>query len=158
MCALRPGIPGVSENIRVRSVVGRLLEHSRIFYFLNDGAEDIYISSADWMPRNFYERAEVCSPINDPRLKKRLLNEILAAYMADNVKARVLSRDGTYSRINKRGGPVKSKRFNAQEFLIDVAENKVSLDEIPGNALSAPRKKVARRRKAAPVHTNEENE
>ncbi|HZS26681.1 MAG TPA: polyphosphate kinase 1, partial [Candidatus Angelobacter sp.] len=88
MCSLRPGVPGVSDNIVVRSVVGRLLEHSRIFYFENGGNEEIYISSADWMPRNLYERVEVLCPILDESLKQRMKNEILAAYMADNVKSR----------------------------------------------------------------------
>jgi polyphosphate kinase len=146
MCALRPGIPGVSENIRVRSIVGRLLEHSRIFYFLNNGADDVYISSADWMPRNFYERAEVCCPVNDPRLKKRLLQEILPAYLADNVKARVLSRDGSYSHIRH----ARAKVFNAQEFLIDMAENKAGIEDIP--EIPEPiSKKRPRRRKAPSV-------
>jgi polyphosphate kinase len=146
MCALTPGVPGVSDNIRVRSIVGRLLEHSRIFYFLNNGAEDVFISSADWMPRNFYERAEVCCPVTDARLKKRLLHEILAAYLADNVKARVLNRDGSYTHLKHS----KAKAFNAQEFLIDMAENKTSVDLIPDNALPAPKKR-ARRRTATPA-------
>lgn len=142
MCALRPGVPGVSENIRVRSVVGRLLEHSRIFYFLNNGADDVYISSADWMPRNFYERAEVCCPVNDPRLKKRLLQEILPAYLADNTKARVLNRHGSYSHIKH----AKAKVFNAQEFLIELAENKASIEQIPDVPIHVAKKRIRRRR------------
>ena len=74
VCALRPGVPGVSENIRVRSVLGRFLEHSRIFYFYNGGAEDVYLSSADWMDRNFFRRIEVCFPVLNKKLKKRLNN------------------------------------------------------------------------------------
>ncbi len=144
MCALRPGVPGVSDNIRVRSVVGRFLEHSRIFYFLNGGAEDVFISSADWMPRNFYERAEVLTPIADPRLKKRLINEILSAYMADNVKSRLLNRDGSYTHLRH----TKAKAFNAQEFLMEVSEGKASADEIPSDALPRPKKRVSRRRTA----------
>src|SRR5215813_8283670 len=99
MCSLRPGVPGVSDNIVVRSVVGRFLEHSRIFFFQNRGDEEIYISSADWMPRNLYERVEVMCPLLDPSLQQRAKNEILAAYMADNVKARLLNRNGEYSRL-----------------------------------------------------------
>jgi len=123
MCALRPGVPGVSDNIRVRSIVGRFLEHSRAFYFLNDGAEEAYISSADWMPRNLYERAEVLCPIKDPVLLERLRDEILGAYLADNCKARILTRSGAYKHVyskNKKG----TNDFSAQEFLIAVAEGR----------------------------------
>ncbi len=79
VCALKPGVPGVSENIRVRSVVGRFLEHSRVFYFHNDGAEDVYLSSADWMDRNFFRRVEICFPVLDAKLKKRVISEGLQA-------------------------------------------------------------------------------
>ena len=81
VCALRPGLPGVSENIRVRSVLGRFLEHSRVFYFHNDGAEDVYLSSADWMDRNFFRRIEICFPVLEPRLKKRVIREGLKPYL-----------------------------------------------------------------------------
>src|SRR6202035_740863 len=84
MCVLRPGVPGVSENIRVRSILGRFLEHSRIFAFENGGNQEIYCGSADWMPRNLFERCEVVFPVGDPGLRARLSNEILAAYLADN--------------------------------------------------------------------------
>src|SRR5271156_6698203 len=94
ICAIRPGLKGVSENIRVRSVVGRFLEHSRIFYFANGGAEEFYCGSADWMPRNLFERCEVVFPVKDAQLCARLRNEILAAYLADTVKTRLLSGDG----------------------------------------------------------------
>src|SRR5205085_4222841 len=73
VCALRPGIEGLSENIRVRSVVGRFLEHSRVFYFDNGGAEDVYLASADWMARNFFRRIELCFPVLDPGLKRRVI-------------------------------------------------------------------------------------
>jgi polyphosphate kinase len=121
MCALRPGIPGISDNIRVRSIVGRFLEHSRAFYFLNGGNDEAYISSADWMPRNLYERAEVLCPVRDPVLLERLRDEILGAYLADNCKARILTRSGTYKRMTagKKGGD-----FSAQDFLIAVAEGR----------------------------------
>src|SRR5205085_11330992 len=81
MCSLRPGVPGVSENITVRSIVGRFLEHTRIFYFENAGDEEIYISSADWMPRNLYERVEVMCPVLDLSLLQRIKDEVLAAYL-----------------------------------------------------------------------------
>src|SRR5215813_7526123 len=98
ICALRPGIRGVSDNIRVRSIVGRYLEHSRIYYFANGGEEDIYIGSADWMPRNLYERVEVLVPVRDEMLRGRVRHEILDAYLADNRKARILLKDATYIR------------------------------------------------------------
>src|SRR5437899_3450293 len=89
-CALRPGVRGISERIRVRSSVGRFLEHSRIFYFANGGQDEVYLSSADWMPRNLYERVEVMFPVKDPMLRNRIMHEILSAYLADSIKARVL--------------------------------------------------------------------
>ena len=96
MCALRPGIRGVSDRIRVRSIVGRFLEHSRIFYFANGGQEEVYLASADWMPRNLYERVETMFPVRDTMLRERIRHEILDAYLADTVKSRVLKRDGSY--------------------------------------------------------------
>src|SRR6202163_4184000 len=96
MCALRPGIRGVSDRIRVRSIIGRFLEHSRIFYFANGGQEEVYLASADWMPRNLYERVEVIFPLKDALLRERVRHEILEAYLADNLKARILLPDGTY--------------------------------------------------------------
>src|SRR5712675_502488 len=98
ICSLRPGIRGLSDRIRVRSIVGRFLEHSRIYYFGNGGEEEIYIGSADWMPRNLYERVEVLVPLRDEFLRERVRREILDAYLVDNRKARVLRRDGTYIR------------------------------------------------------------
>src|SRR6202140_3148977 len=118
MCALRPGIRGISDHIRVRSIVGRFLEHSRIFYFANGGQDAIYISSADWMPRNLYERVEVMFPVKDPMLCDRIRHEILDAYLADTIKARVLRRDGSYVRawqaFGKRKPPVLG--FCPQDF------------------------------------------
>ena len=89
---------GISSRIRVRSIVGRFLEHSRIFYFENGGQPEIYLGSADWMPRNLYERVEVLFPIRDPLLMERIVKEILPAYLADNRKARILGADGIYRR------------------------------------------------------------
>src|SRR5438270_242289 len=94
MCALRAGVAGVSDRIRVRSVVGRFLEHSRIFSFANGGEEEIYMGSADWMPRNLYDRVEVIGPMRDPLLQQPVGQEILETYLADNVKARILQKDG----------------------------------------------------------------
>ena len=98
ICCLRPGIPGVSENIRVRSIIGRFLEHSRIYYFSNGGTPLIYVGSADWMPRNLYNRVEVVFPVEDPILKQRIIEEILPRHLEDNTKAWILTRDGSYQR------------------------------------------------------------
>ena len=95
-CMLRPGVPGLSQTIQVRSVVGRFLEHSRIFYFLNNGEEEVYIGSADWMTRNLDRRVEVIAPVLAPPLKKYLKDTVLSAYLRDNVKARVMNSDGVY--------------------------------------------------------------
>lgn len=103
-CALRPGVPGLSDNIRVRSVVGRFLEHTRIFYFRNDGRRDVYISSADWMSRNLFRRVEVVVPILDKSIKKRVIDEGLLPYLKDNVNAWELASDGEYRRIAPRRG------------------------------------------------------
>jgi polyphosphate kinase len=138
MCALRPGIKGVSDRIRVRSIVGRFLEHSRIFYFLNGSEEQIYLGSADWMPRNLYERVEVLFPIRDPLLQQRVRGEILDAYLADNLKARLLQKDGTYVRVWQAQGVRRpAAGFSAQDFLIGLAEGKQSPGNIP---VQAPRK------------------
>jgi polyphosphate kinase len=117
MCSLRPGVKGLSERIRVRSIVGRFLEHSRIFCFGNGGREEIYCGSADWMPRNLVERCEVMFPVTQADLHKRLRDEILVAYLADNTKARLLQPDGEYVRAHRAGEP-----FSAQDYLMRVAE------------------------------------
>ena len=114
MCALRPGMPGISDNIRVRSVVGRFLEHSRVFYFHNDGAEDVYLSSADWMERNFFRRVEVCFPVLDPQLKKRVINEGLKPYLEDSGQAWLMGQDGAY-RVESQP---QEERVVAQESLL----------------------------------------
>ena len=102
ICCLKVGIPGVSENIEVRSIVGNFLEHSRIFYFLNDGSEEIYMGSADWMPRNLDRRVEILFPVLDENLKKRV-KHILDVELADNLKAHILQKDGSYEKIDRRG-------------------------------------------------------
>ncbi len=110
ICCLRPGIAGVSDNIRVRSIVGRFLEHSRIFYFQNGGEDEIYLGSADLMPRNINRRVEVLFPIQRPSLVRTLRDKVLATYLADNVKARLLRSDGSYTRIDRgKGKPVNSQ-------------------------------------------------
>jgi len=98
ICCLRPGVPGVSDNIRVTSIVGRFLEHSRIFFFGNGGKPKVYLGSADWMPRNLYRRVEVVFPVLDSGLRKRITDVIIPAYLSDCVKARVLGSDGIYTR------------------------------------------------------------
>ena len=98
VCCLRPGVPGLSDNITVRSVVGRFLEHSRVYWFGNEGKPEIFCSSADWMERNLLRRVETCFPILDPALAERVFNEELANYLADNQQAWQLHADGRYSR------------------------------------------------------------
>jgi polyphosphate kinase len=111
ICMLRPGIPGLSENIRVRSIVGPLLEHSRVYYFANAGEEEVYIGSSDWMPRNLDRRVEVVTPVENTNLKNYLKNEYLAAYLRDNVKARELKPDGFYERVESDANEMP---FNVQ--------------------------------------------
>jgi polyphosphate kinase len=114
VCALKPGVPGLSENIRVRSVIGRFLEHTRIFYFR--GAGGIYLSSADWMDRNFFRRIEVCFPILDKKLKKRVIIEGLKPYLKDNFRSWEMDDDGHYRRRTPRGG----EPFRAQTLLREM--------------------------------------
>lgn len=97
MCALRPQVAGLSDNIRVRSIIGRLLEHSRVYYFYNDGAEDVFIASADWMGRNFFSRIETATPIEQPALKQRVIHESLTLALQDNLKAWQMHGDGSYT-------------------------------------------------------------
>ncbi|GAB2569839.1 polyphosphate kinase 1 [Dyella jejuensis] len=113
-CALRPGLPGVSERIRVRSIVGRFLEHSRVYWFANDGTPEIYCASADWMERNLMRRIEVAFPILDPQLAARVYDETLANYLADNTQAWLLGSDGHYTRAT----PGDAAPHSAQETLL----------------------------------------
>ena len=137
ICALRPGIRGISDRIRVRSIVGRFLEHSRIYYFENGGEPEVYLGSADWMPRNLHERVEVLFPLKNPLLRDRVIHEILAAYLADNVKTRFLQNDGRYLRPwqSPRGRSKRPPRgadaFSAQDFFIGLAEGVKTPEEIP---------------------------
>ncbi|HEY2964208.1 MAG TPA: polyphosphate kinase 1 [Pyrinomonadaceae bacterium] len=113
ICMLRPGIPGLSENIRVHNIVGRFLEHSRVFWFANGGDEELYIGSADWMTRNLKHRVEVVAPVNDPQAKRFLRDVLLDAYLTDNTKARELQPDGRYTPVLTGPEP-----FNSQEYFI----------------------------------------
>ena len=149
ICALRPGVRGVSDRIRVRSIVGRFLEHSRIFYFQNAGAEEIYTGSADWMARNLYERVEVLTPVRDAFSRDRIRQEMLEAYLSDDAKARLLQRDGSYTRISRRRTAARTRPvpgFNSQEFLIALAEGKASIEALA--RLAPPRIKR--------IHANKE--
>ena len=112
ICCLRPGIEGVSENIQVRSIVGRFLEHSRIFYFCNEGDEAVYLSSADWMSRNLDRRVEILFPIESEENKHKI-KQYLNVYLSDNVKARKLNNDGTYTKIH---ASEKESKISSQEF------------------------------------------
>ncbi len=119
ICCLKTGIPGVSENITVRSIVGNFLEHSRIFYFANDGQEEVYCASADWMPRNLDRRVEILFPIERPELKQEILH-ILEILLTDNVKAHVLKSDGSYEKIDRRG----KISLDSQEYFTQEAREK----------------------------------
>jgi polyphosphate kinase len=115
ICVLRPGIEGLSENIRVVSIVGRFLEHSRIFYFANGGKEEIYIGSADWMHRNLDRRVEAIVPINDKRLAKYLKDEVLATYLKDNINAQILNSEGDYVKLMPKDD---EKPFDSQLYFV----------------------------------------
>lgn len=120
VCALRPGLPGVSEHIRVRSIVGRFLEHPRIFYFRNNHENSVFLSSADWMSRNFFRRIEVCVPILDEAVKRRVIQEGLHAYLRDNTQSWIMDHEGHYHRRLASGGV----RHSAQETLLKSLEDK----------------------------------
>ena len=117
---MRPGVPGVSETIRVRSIVGRFLEHSRIFVFDNGGEREVYIGSADWMGRNLDRRVELGVPVLDPVVAETLTNQILSVLLADNVKSRVLNPDGGYSRMQI---PVAEMPIHAQRIYLAQAQS-----------------------------------
>ncbi|GGG94695.1 polyphosphate kinase 1 [Silvibacterium dinghuense] len=154
ICSLRPGVKGLSENIRITSIVGRFLEHSRIFFFLNGGEEEVYCGSADWMPRNLFERCEVVFPVRDAQIRHRLRYEILSAYLADTVKARRLQPSGDYPHLRDLIPGLAP--FSAQDFFIRVAESKATAADIPpaegpveAVPLAPPRKAAAKRAKNA---------
>ncbi len=153
-CALRPGVRGASSRIRVRSVVGRFLEHSRVFAFGNGGHTEIYLGSADWMQRNISERVEVMFRLKDPVLCSQVFTQVISPYLADTEKTRVLLPSGDYVRGHKAGQFSVSRngfRFNAQEFLIGFTESGeneqvypilptyVKLPAVPKGARKTPR-------------------
>ena len=119
MCALRAGVKGLSEKIRVRSIIGRFLEHSRIFWFANGGTEEVYCGSADWMPRNLYERCEVVFPVVDKAAMRRLRDEILESYLRDCVKVRIMQPDGSYKRVPHGG----KNAMSAQDWLMELSRD-----------------------------------
>ena len=133
-CALRPGVRGLSSRIRVRSVIGRFLEHSRIFVFGNGGKTELFLGSADWMQRNIYERVEVIFRIKDPVLLNQIFTQVIGPYLADNLKTRILQPDGNYLRLHdarKLAHLRNGHRFNVQEFLIELTEGRQTLDAVP---------------------------
>jgi len=133
-CTLRPGVRGLSSRIRVRSVIGRFLEHSRIFIFGNAGKTEVFLGSADWMQRNIYERVEVIFRLRDPVLCDQIFTEVVAPYLADTLKTRVLMPDGEYVRLHgaRRLAHLRNgHRFNVQEFLIEFTEGRQNLDSVP---------------------------
>ena len=117
ICCLRAGIPGMIENITVRSITGRFLEHSRIFYFYNEGHEDVYLASADWMPRNLNRRVELLFPVEDPDCRARVM-EVLEVELADTVRANFLQPDGSYKKLDLRG----KEKIDSQQKLIELAD------------------------------------
>ena len=121
ICCLRAGIPGMSENITVRSITGRFLEHSRIFYFYNEGYEDVYLASADWMPRNLNRRVELLFPVEDADCRARVM-EVLEVELADTVRAHFLQPDGSYRKLDLRG----KEKVDSQQKLIDLADSAIA--------------------------------
>ncbi len=132
-CALRPGLRGISSGIRVRSIIGRFLEHSRVFVFGNGGKAEIYLGSADWMHRNIYERVEVMFHLRNPALCEQVLGEVVAPYMADTEKTRYLLPDGNYVRSREAGASRgrNGARFNVQEYLLGLTQGEVAAQAIP---------------------------
>ena len=152
ICALRPGLPGVSETVRVISIVDRFLEHSRIFYFASAGDPQIYIGSADWMDRNLSRRVEVVFPIEQPELKQRLV-EILDTSLADNVKARELSSDGKYRRVTPQ---TAQPRLRSQERYLEIAAQNAArrLPEVPTPPLPFVESQLPKARRARKRQTS----
>jgi polyphosphate kinase len=120
-CALRPQLAGISDNIVVKSVIGRFLEHHRIFYFYDSGNEDVFISSADWMKRNFFKRVETCIPLLNPKIKRRVIDEGLKIYLQDNVNSWIMDAEGNYTQVIPTG-----KKIAAQDFLMNKLGAKIS--------------------------------
>jgi polyphosphate kinase len=141
ICCLRPGIKGLSENVTVRSIVDRFLEHSRVYYFENACQPQLFVSSADWMQRNFFRRIEVAFPIEDGVLRERLIGEILAVSLADNTKARQLQQDGSYVGVTPRRG---EKPHRSQfEFIALASGEDTSRRKLAGGKPRFPQVKLA---------------
>ena len=158
ICCLRAGLPGVSENVRVTSIVDKFLEHSRVFYFENDGKPEVFLTSADWMPRNFFRRIEVMFPIDDPRLRARIVEEVLPTVLADSVKARRQRPDGTYVRATPPADkpPVRSQialqtlaRESARDPLAASPRKGIVVPGADGDGRRAGQTSPARRRPRA---------
>jgi polyphosphate kinase len=137
VCALRPGVPGLSENIRVRSIIGRFLEHHRVYFF--ESTADVYLSSADWMERNFFRRIEVAFPILDPKLKKRVIEEGLKKYLADNMQAWEMHSDGHYERLK----PTRNAARSAQMELLNELSGPRGVEEATEKTRKPKRKQKA---------------
>src|SRR5213593_542583 len=146
ICCLRPKMPGLSDNIRVISIVGRFLEHSRIFYFENAGQPKVFLSSADWMPRNFYRRIELAFPVENPALRDQIINEVLPSFLHDRVKARELQPDGKYRRLKPEGS---EPRAQAQWHFREVSRERAK-------KMSGSKKKL-RAAKLTPITVASEN-
>src|SRR6059058_3927168 len=146
ICCLRPKMPGLSDNIRVISIVGRFLEHSRIFYFENAGQPRVFLSSADWMPRNFFRRIELAFPVENPALRDQIINEVLPSFLHDRVKARELQPNGTYRRLKPEG---TEPRAQAQWHFREVSRERVK--KMGGS------KKKLRAAKLTPITVASEN-
>ena len=137
ICCLRPKLPGLSENIRVVSIVGRFLEHSRIYYFENDGEPAVYLASADWMPRNFIRRVEIAFPIEEPTLRDEIVNEVLPRFVNDRVKARELQADGSYVRLHSAEGEPRSQaQLHFRERSRGQARKLAEAQRVPGIQLA----------------------
>ena len=119
ICSLRPGIPGVSDRIRVRSIIGRYLEHSRIYRFENNGNPEVFLGSADWMPRNLLRRVEILCPVEDPELIQRISSELLSICLADSVKSRIIQPDGSHKRERETNDRLASP---SQDVLMAIAQ------------------------------------
>ena len=137
ICCLKAGIPGLSEHISVHSIVGNFLEHSRIFYFENDGSAEVYMGSADWMPRNLDKRVEIMFPVEDPALKEQVIH-ILKVQLEDNVKAHILQPDGTYEKIDKRGKVLVTAQEQFCQEAIDMAKGQVSGQDVHNTRVFVP--------------------
>ena len=121
ICCLRPGVPGVSEHITVTSIVGRFLEHTRIYYFRNGGQDEVLLGSADLMPRNLDHRVEMLFPVEDPCLRQTIIHDILGLHLQDNTQARRLLSDGTYERLRPASG---APALNTQAWLLQHWKNR----------------------------------